>query len=160
MHYTGMAAGTFEGAMHYKPGLFALSVLIAVAAATAALWLAMKLIVEKAFFKDNRVKIVSALIMGIAIAGMHFTGMAATVHVTQSTPLPNIQSTLDTRLLALVDDTAAVAPVDEVQALFGWQNLGAIGPDSVADHGTDPPADPSAGPFQEGSPDISVYLGR
>lgn len=127
MHYTGMAAGTFEGAMHYKPGLFALSVLIAVAAATAALWLAMKLIVEKAFFKDNRVKIVSALIMGIAIAGMHFTGMAATVHVTQSTPLPNIQSTLDTRLLALVDDTAAVAPVDEVQALFGWQNLGAIG---------------------------------
>src|SRR5258708_6705110 len=38
MHYTGMWALQMQGAMTYQKGLVALSVLIAVVAATAALW--------------------------------------------------------------------------------------------------------------------------
>lgn len=77
MHYVGM--GSMIGVhIHYLPGLFALSVLIAIAASEAALWL----MVESNKEKQKRqvlLKLTSALIMGVAIAGMHYVGMAAAV---------------------------------------------------------------------------------
>jgi len=71
MHYTGMAALRLPGQIYYKPGLFALSVVIAIGAATAALWLAciLRLTWQRA---------VGALVMAVAVCGMHYTGMAAT----------------------------------------------------------------------------------
>jgi diguanylate cyclase (GGDEF)-like protein len=60
----------------YKPGLFALSVAIAIGAATAALWIAQTL--SKSDQTHAMLKrVLAALVMGIAIAGMHYTGMAA-----------------------------------------------------------------------------------
>jgi NO-binding membrane sensor protein with MHYT domain len=77
MHYTGMA-GMENMVIHYTPGLFFLSVLIAVIAATAALWLSVYS--DRGTYKNRvRLKIISALIMAIAITGMHYTGMAAAV---------------------------------------------------------------------------------
>jgi diguanylate cyclase (GGDEF)-like protein len=76
MHYTGMAAMQMNPGIRYKPLIFALSILIAVVAATAALWIASTL-------RSNKIKRVflwrmgAALIMGCAIVGMHYTGMAA-----------------------------------------------------------------------------------
>ena len=77
MHYTGMAAMRMQPAIQYDPGLFALSVVIAIGAATAALWIA-------GFFHSGETgskvlyqKLGSALVMGAAISGMHYTGMAA-----------------------------------------------------------------------------------
>jgi PAS domain S-box-containing protein len=75
MHYTGMAALKMQPAISYNPWIFALSVFIAVVAATSAL-----LIV---YFNENSKlhplvqHLLSALVMGAAIAGMHYTGMAA-----------------------------------------------------------------------------------
>jgi signal transduction histidine kinase len=72
MHYVGMAAMRMAATISYDPALFAASIVIAVVAATAALWLAFNL--ESAWHK-----VAAALVMGTAIAGMHYTGMAATI---------------------------------------------------------------------------------
>lgn len=76
MHYTGMAAMQMQPGIHYRPGLFAASVAIAIAASMAALWIAHTL-------RDSRQyrvlikRIGAACVMGVAITGMHYTGMAA-----------------------------------------------------------------------------------
>jgi NO-binding membrane sensor protein with MHYT domain len=70
MHYTGMAAMRMPARMTYSPDLFVLSVVIAVVAATAALWAAMNL-------TGARATLGAAMIMGVAVSGMHYTGMAA-----------------------------------------------------------------------------------
>jgi diguanylate cyclase (GGDEF)-like protein len=75
MHYTGMAAMRMHPAIHYNPLLFALSVVIAVVASGAALWIAFQL---RQHSKNVRLyRAAAAFIMGLAIAGMHYTGMAA-----------------------------------------------------------------------------------
>jgi signal transduction histidine kinase/CheY-like chemotaxis protein len=74
MHYSGMGALRIPGHVFYRPGLFALSAVIAVVAATAALYLAYAL-------RSGRSQIAAALVMAVAICGMHYTGMAATVIV-------------------------------------------------------------------------------
>ena len=76
MHYTGMAAMRMEPPIRYQPFLLSLSVAIAIAASMVAFWSAFKLRMEtimSAFWK----KAGSAFIMGTAIYGMHYTGMAA-----------------------------------------------------------------------------------
>lgn len=75
MHYTGMAAMRMSPPIHYIPSLFALSVLIAVAASGAALWIAFHLRRHSAHVRLLRAG--AAVVMGVAIAGMHYTGMAA-----------------------------------------------------------------------------------
>ncbi|PZF96201.1 MHYT domain-containing protein, partial [Micromonospora endophytica] len=75
MHYTGMAAMRLDGRLGYDQLRVALSVLIAVVAATVALWLAVTVRRGLAIFG-------SALVMGVAVNGMHFTGMSAlSVHL-------------------------------------------------------------------------------
>ncbi len=76
MHYTGMAAMEVWPPIRYEPLLFVLSIVIAVAAAVAALWIAFQLrseTISSAFWT----KAGSALVMGAAISGMHYTAMAA-----------------------------------------------------------------------------------
>lgn len=70
MHYTGMAAMRLNGSLGYDTIRVVLSVVIAVVASTVALWLAMTVRRGLAIFA-------SALVMGIAVNGMHFTGMSA-----------------------------------------------------------------------------------
>ena len=74
MHYMGMEAMRLPGEVYYRPGFFALSVLIAVAAASVALWLVVNL-------RTARQRGAAAVVMAAAICGMHFTAMAGTVIV-------------------------------------------------------------------------------
>ena len=76
MHYTGMAAMRMSPAIEYDPPLFIASVLIAIIASLAALWIAFQLR-QKSSALAIAAKLGSALVMGIAITGMHYTGMAA-----------------------------------------------------------------------------------
>ena len=78
MHYTGMTAMTDQVNIHYVPWIFLTSIVIAVIASEAALWMALKSTTVVTAMRA-RLKIVSAFIMGAAIAGMHYTGMAAAV---------------------------------------------------------------------------------
>ncbi|MER5600096.1 MHYT domain-containing protein [Streptomyces sp. NPDC002265] len=78
MHYLGMAAMRLHGRVSYDPPLVGLSVLIAVVAATAALWAALNI-------KSPVAVTVASLVMGAAVSSMHYTGMfAVSVHVTPS----------------------------------------------------------------------------
>jgi PAS domain S-box-containing protein len=86
MHYTGMAAMQMPATISYDPLLFTLSVLIAIVASIAALWLAFRFsIASNAGGKWQWAKAGSALVMGAAIVGMHYTGMAAANFVSTGT---------------------------------------------------------------------------
>jgi diguanylate cyclase (GGDEF)-like protein len=76
MHYTGMFAMRMSPSIQYDVPLLALSIGIAIAAATAALWIASTL--RFGHLKLVRLRRVgAAIMMGLAITGMHYTGMAA-----------------------------------------------------------------------------------
>jgi len=75
MHYTGMAAMEILPGIRYEPLLFAASIAVAIAASMAALWIAFQL--RSRAGRVLHAKVGSAVIMGLAIVGMHYTGMAA-----------------------------------------------------------------------------------
>ncbi|MGF0118022.1 MHYT domain-containing protein [Promicromonospora sp. Marseille-Q5078] len=70
MHYMGIAAMRMTGHMEFSLPIVGLSVLIAIVAAAAALWLS-------ANVRGRPATLGAALIMGVAVSGMHYTGMAA-----------------------------------------------------------------------------------
>lgn len=70
MHYLGMSAMQTQGHLGYNSSLVLLSIGIAVAAATVALFLAINL-------KGTALMAGAAAVMGVAVCGMHYTGMAA-----------------------------------------------------------------------------------
>jgi NO-binding membrane sensor protein with MHYT domain len=70
MHYLGMFGLKINGYIRWDYGVVVLSIVIAIVAATAALWLA---------FNSptlNR-RVAAALAMGVAVCAMHYTGMYA-----------------------------------------------------------------------------------
>jgi signal transduction histidine kinase/ActR/RegA family two-component response regulator len=76
MHYVGMAALRMAPPIVYDPLLVAASIAIAVSAAGAALWIAYRLR-RSASPRVWLYRGGAAVVMGFAIAGMHYTGMAA-----------------------------------------------------------------------------------
>ncbi|QOV33508.1 hypothetical protein IM697_25225 [Streptomyces ferrugineus] len=75
MHYLGMAALRLDGDIEYDAFTVGLSVLIAIVAATAALWAAVTI-------RGFLTSLGASLVMGVAVSGMHYTGMAAvSVHL-------------------------------------------------------------------------------
>jgi len=87
MHYTGMAALKMDPDLNYRPLWFAASVMIAVGGATVALWLTHRFTYRRAaqstsgFDGTSRGQVAkrgaAACVMGAAVAGMHYTAMAA-----------------------------------------------------------------------------------
>ncbi|HEY2025347.1 putative bifunctional diguanylate cyclase/phosphodiesterase [Paraburkholderia sp.] len=75
MHYTGMAAMRMKPGITYDPLLWAASLLIAIAASAAAQWIAFRLRSDGGHTRLLRAG--AAVVMGAAIAGMHYTGMFA-----------------------------------------------------------------------------------
>ncbi|MEU3222005.1 MHYT domain-containing protein [Streptomyces sp. NPDC006976] len=88
MHYIGMSALQVHGRMRYDTVTVSLSVLIAVAAATAALWAAVTV-------RGLWSSIGASLVMGIAVTGMHYTGMAAVSVDVDHTAGTHAQSSID-----------------------------------------------------------------
>ncbi|MET8245397.1 MHYT domain-containing protein [Streptomyces sp. NPDC005202] len=75
MHYLGMAGMRLNGRLEYNTLTVGASVVIAVVAATAALWAAGQV-------RGFPWSVGASLVMGLAVSGMHYTGMAAlSVHV-------------------------------------------------------------------------------
>ena len=75
MHYLGMYSMRMSPAIEYDPGWLLASVLIAMAAAGTALAIAYRL--RDDLGKRFRLgRLAAALVMGLAICGMHYTGMA------------------------------------------------------------------------------------
>ncbi|MDR3449135.1 MAG: MHYT domain-containing protein [Alphaproteobacteria bacterium] len=80
MHYTGMAAMQMDADLRYRPELFLLSVAIAVGASGAAMGIFF-LLARHRGKAEVAWRIVAALVMGMAICGMHYTGMAAAIFI-------------------------------------------------------------------------------
>jgi methyl-accepting chemotaxis protein PixJ len=76
MHYIGMASMRVGAQLTYIPSIVALSIAIAIVASLAALWLAFSFRSDVSA-RGRLLKSLSAAVMGIAIAGMHYTAMAA-----------------------------------------------------------------------------------
>jgi NO-binding membrane sensor protein with MHYT domain len=82
MHYTGMNAIRIQGSVSYDPTLVAASVAIAVVAGTLSLWFT--LVLQKPLLL-----LAAGVVMGVAVVGMHYTGMAAvSVTVDPAAPVP------------------------------------------------------------------------
>jgi NO-binding membrane sensor protein with MHYT domain len=82
MHYLGMAGMRLNGNLGYNTLTVSASVVIAVVAATAALWAAGQV---RGFLWS----VGASLVMGLAVSGMHYTGMAALsvhLHGTSNSP--------------------------------------------------------------------------
>jgi diguanylate cyclase len=76
MHYTGMRAMGMEAVMSYNTAYVLYSVLIAILTSGAALLLAFNINrLPELFWLPGR--LMAAFLMGMAICGMHFTGMKA-----------------------------------------------------------------------------------
>ncbi len=95
MHYMGMAAMRLDALVMYYAGPFLLSVVNAILCSTVALWLMSRR--EEA---DMRRKALAAIVMGVAVSGMHYTGMYATVCIATGNNVAAVAA-LDPMLLAV-----------------------------------------------------------
>jgi NO-binding membrane sensor protein with MHYT domain len=95
MHYTGMAAMRGHVELSYERIFVGLSLIIAIGASTAALWLAFRT-------TDLGQKLIAAVVMGVAISGMHYTAMGGTSFAAHG-PVPEVHpyASLDQTNLAL-----------------------------------------------------------
>jgi diguanylate cyclase (GGDEF)-like protein len=76
MHYSGMSAVQVLPSITYEPSLLLASGIIAIVASFAALWLFFRLRNGRSW-QMRLARLGAAVIMGLAISGMHYTGMAA-----------------------------------------------------------------------------------
>jgi diguanylate cyclase (GGDEF)-like protein len=76
MHYSGMSAIEILPMITYEPDLLIASVVIAVVASFAALWLFVRQRLQRTL-QAHLTMLGASIIMGLAISGMHYTGMAA-----------------------------------------------------------------------------------
>ncbi|MFD3312649.1 MHYT domain-containing protein [Streptomyces sp. NPDC058694] len=96
MHYIGMAAIQVNGSLEYDVPTVALSVGIAIVAATAALWAAVAI-------RGFMTSLGASLVMGVAVSGMHYTGMAAvSVHLHGATGSPGVGGSAQSLLLPML----------------------------------------------------------
>ncbi|HEV3037401.1 MAG TPA: EAL domain-containing protein [Candidatus Angelobacter sp.] len=96
MHYTGMAAMRLAAHHHYDSGLWSLSVLVAVVVSLAALWLTFHFREEN---KGRLFKVAVAVVMGLAIPLMHYTGMASVSYMPTNAS-PDLSNAVDISVLA------------------------------------------------------------
>lgn len=111
MHYVGMAAMRMPATLSYDRLWLAASMLIAIGAATAAVWLAAR---EQKLSH----RLVAALVMGVAISGMHYAGMRAAIF-TAGAPVDMAQGA------ASVDQTVLAGLVSAVTVVILLIALGA-----------------------------------
>ncbi len=105
MHYTGMAAMRLEGFVRYDPFLFATSIFVAIALSYVALR-----IKDGSKRLKNGHDVLVAVVMGGAVSGMHYAGMASAYFVRGDvTELPSSAFTSSTLAIAVAATTAFLA---------------------------------------------------
>ncbi len=117
MHYTGMAAMQMSPPIRYTAWIVAASIAIAIVASIAALWIAFTL---RASEEQNIVpkRLAAALVMGLAITGMHYTGMRAANFETGSICLS--VGKLDPDWLAMIVSVASLTVLIGTLIFLGW----------------------------------------
>lgn len=111
MHYLGMAGMRLPGRIEYDTLTVALSVVIAVVAATTALWAAVSV-------HGFLASLGASLVMGVAVSGMHYTAMAAvSVHLHAASAVPT-GATTGSMLLPMLIGPAVFLILAAVVVMF------------------------------------------
>ncbi|HWD58363.1 MAG TPA: MHYT domain-containing protein [Stellaceae bacterium] len=103
MHYSGMASMELQALLRYEPYLVAVSIVVAVALAFVSL--AIRFYIRRYRVSDTLAIMVAAPVMGLAVAGMHYTAMKAAVFLPISDILPiglRLPSTLMALMIAII----------------------------------------------------------
>lgn len=109
MHYSGMAAMNLDGIIRYDLKLFLLSIVVAVLLAALALWMKFRLLAWPAL---------CAGVMGSAVAGMHYTAMAAAYFVRDGDTRMVDSQISPTYLSAIVLSATSVIIIGTIVATF------------------------------------------
>ncbi len=117
MHYSGMAAMQMAPLLRYDPWYFALSIVVAVALAMLALWIRFGVVGLRHRLLAGWSIVISGTVMGLAIAGMHYTGMAAARFVGRAAAVDPLAS--QTTFVALAVTLITVALTIFVAAANG-----------------------------------------
>ena len=125
MHYVGMAAVRANVVMGYSSVLVVLSILIGICASALALWLAFNPM-------GLRQTVAAAVVMGLAISGMHYTAMSAMSMSPATDVIAYAAPALSPHLLAIVVAVTAFL-------IFGFTLLVAL-PDRPGDTADQPAA--------------------
>ena len=118
MHYMGMAAMRMQPGIDYNPLWFTVSILIAIGASGAALWIALRLRLQRRHTRLLRA--CASLVMGVAIVGMHYTGMAAANFPPDSICGAALDGELQTQWLAVlvIVTTLGIIGIALIASLF------------------------------------------
>ncbi|MDF3820454.1 PAS domain S-box protein [Leptospira sp. 96542] len=93
MHYMGMAAMEMSPKLLYDPFLFLVSLVVAITLAIFSIFIQFRLKTSQFKLRNSHITLISGIIMGSAISGMHYTGMAAARFVTlENISLPETNS--------------------------------------------------------------------
>ncbi|MGW5639991.1 MHYT domain-containing protein [Streptomyces sp. NPDC003832] len=131
MHYLGMRSMNGHRGVQYDPVFVVLSILIAVAAATAALWAAVSV---RKFWAT----LGASLVMGVAVTGMHYTGMGG-ITVDPEIVMNHAQSSasLFSFMLAMIAGPVSALVLASVIVMFDPDTI--LGDDRAARGGTATP---------------------
>ncbi|MBB1385170.1 PAS domain S-box protein [Pseudoalteromonas sp. SG45-5] len=120
MHYSGMAAMQLAPLLRYDPIIFGLSIIIAIALSFIALYSRFNLEIFFPTLAPFQSRLISAVILGLAVAGMHYMGMAATRFVATSPILyEDADATAGLTFIAIAVATATIAITSVVAVLNG-----------------------------------------
>ncbi len=114
MHYTGMEAMQMDMSIAYDQTIFAVSIVIAVVASIAALFLVLN--AKKAWQMVG-----AAMVMGVAVCGMHYTGMAAATFTHSPGLVPPDAAVISPQLLAYAIFTVTLTILSTGWVLGGKQ---------------------------------------
>lgn len=101
MHYSGMAAMQMSVQLRYSPVMFALSIVVAVLLAILALWVRFGVSKLQLSLPSWGLNLIGGTVMGCAITGMHYTGMAAARFVAPADFIADNSQSGQSTLLAL-----------------------------------------------------------
>ncbi|MFH0520486.1 MHYT domain-containing protein [Streptomyces sp. M41] len=150
MHYLGMAGMRLHGKLEYNTFTVAASVVIAMVAATAALWAAGQV---RGFLWS----VGASLVMGLAVSGMHYTGMAAlSVHLHGTGGDPATGDSPAALLAPMLVGPLAFLLLAALVVLFDPLIVTAKSAAAPTEHKPGVPAHPAAVPHQARRPQLRV----
>ncbi len=128
MHYTGMAAMRIDGLIRYDTQLFGLSILVAIVLAMVAVWIRFHLASRPGRWRAGAT-LISAVVMGSAVSGTHYTAMAAAYFIRDGDPVIAAESGMAPALLAsiVLVVTAAIMALSIAATQFRSTTLRSIG---------------------------------